>query len=66
LDDSCQQDIAADGGFSLGMVARFEPILRERGAAAYRELVWEAEMIGQAPYLAVEAAGRHRHWLLLR
>ena len=54
---SCQQDIAADGAFSLGMLARFEPTLRERGAAAYRELFWEAGMIGQALYLAAEAAG---------
>ena len=53
---SCQQDIAADGAFSLGMLARFEPVLRERGAAAYRELFWEAGMIGQALYLAAEAA----------
>ncbi len=54
---SCQQNIAADGAFSLGMLARFEPILRERGAASYRELFWEAGMIGQALYLAAEAAG---------
>jgi SagB-type dehydrogenase family enzyme len=54
---SCHQDIAADGAFSLGMLARFEPILRDRGAAAYRELFWEAGMIGQALYLAAEAAG---------
>jgi SagB-type dehydrogenase family enzyme len=54
---SCHQDIAADGAFSLGMLARFEPVLRERGAAAYRELFWEAGMIGQALYLAAEAAG---------
>ena len=54
---SCQQDIAADGAFSLGMLARFEPVLRERGAEAYRELFWEAGMIGQAIYLAAEAAG---------
>jgi SagB-type dehydrogenase family enzyme len=54
---SCQQDIAADCAFSLGMLARFEPVLRERGAAAYRELFWEAGMIGQALYLAAEAAG---------
>ena len=54
---SCHQDIAADGAFSLGMLARFEPSLRERGAAAYRELFWEAGMIGQALYLAAEAAG---------
>ena len=54
---SCHQDIAADGAFSLGMLARFEPVLRERGASAYRELFWEAGMIGQALYLAAEAAG---------
>jgi SagB-type dehydrogenase family enzyme len=54
---SCQQDIAADSAFSLGMLARFEPVLRARGAAAYRELFWEAGMIGQALYLAAEAAG---------
>jgi hypothetical protein len=54
---SCQQDIAADGAFSLGMLARFEPVLRERGAAAWRELFWEAGMIGQSLYLAAEAAG---------
>jgi SagB-type dehydrogenase family enzyme len=54
---SCHQDIAADGAFSLGMLGRFEPLLRERGPAAYRELFWEAGMIGQALYLAAEAAG---------
>ena len=54
---SCRQDIAADGAFSLGMLARFESTLRERGASAYRELFWEAGMIGQALYLAAEAAG---------
>jgi SagB-type dehydrogenase family enzyme len=54
---SCHQGIAADGAFSLGMLARFDSILRERGAAAYRELFWEAGMIGQALYLAAEAAG---------
>jgi len=54
---SCHQDIAGDGAFSLGMLARFEPTLRERGAAAYRELFWEAGMIGQTLYLAAEAAG---------
>jgi nitroreductase len=39
------------------MLSRFEPTLRERGAGAYRELFWEAGMIGQALYLAAEAAG---------
>jgi nitroreductase len=54
---SCGQDIAADGAFSLGMLARVAPVLQERGAAAYRELFWEAGMIGQSLYLAAEAAG---------
>jgi len=54
---SCHQDIAADGAFSLGMLARFESVLRDRGATAYRELFWEAGMIGQSLYLAAEAAG---------
>jgi SagB-type dehydrogenase family enzyme len=54
---SCGQDIAADSAFSLSMLARFEPPLRELGAPAYRELFWEAGMIGQALYLAAEAAG---------
>jgi nitroreductase len=39
------------------MLARFKPVLRERGAAAWRELFWEAGMIGQSLYLAAEAAG---------
>ena len=54
---SCQQDIAADGAFSLGMLAHFEPVLRECGASAWRQLFWEAGMIGQTLYLAAEAAG---------
>jgi SagB-type dehydrogenase family enzyme len=54
---SCHQDIAADGAFSLGMLTRFEPVLRERGPHAYRELFWETGMIGQCLYLAAEAAG---------
>jgi SagB-type dehydrogenase family enzyme len=53
----CHQNIAADGAFTLGMLARFEPVLRECGVSAYRELFWEAGMIGQALYLAAEAAG---------
>lgn len=54
---SCHQNIAADSAFSLGMLAQFAPSLRERGAPAYRELFWETGMIGQALYLAAEAAG---------
>jgi hypothetical protein len=54
---SCNQDIAEDGFFSLGMLARFDAPLRERGEWVYRRLFWEAGMIGQVLYLEAEAAG---------
>ncbi|MEO5340756.1 MAG: SagB/ThcOx family dehydrogenase [Magnetococcus sp. MYC-9] len=53
---SCQQEIAADGVFSLGMVGEFEAALA-RGPWAYRQLFWEAGMLGQVLYLEAEAAG---------
>jgi SagB-type dehydrogenase family enzyme len=53
---SCHQDIAADGAFSLGMLAEFrDPILA--GAFWYRRLFWEAGVLGQVLYLEAEAAG---------
>ena len=54
---SCHQEIAADGFFSLGMIARFEPALREHGAPFYKRLFWETGLIGQVLYLEAEAAG---------
>ena len=54
---SCAQDIAADGCFSLGMLAEFDAALAEDGPAAYRRLFWEAGAIGQSLYLEAEAAG---------
>jgi SagB-type dehydrogenase family enzyme len=54
---SCDQDIAGDGFFSLGMLARFEQPLREQGEWFYRRLFWETGMIGQVLYLEAEAAG---------
>ena len=54
---SCGQDIAADGCFSLGMIAEFERPLAERGAWMYPRLFWECGMIGQVLYLEAEAAG---------
>ena len=54
---SCNQDIAEDGFFSLGMLARFESSLEKRGDAFYRRLFWEAGMVGQVLYLEAEAAG---------
>ena len=54
---SCDQDIAADGFFSLGMIARLERSLSDRGEWFYRRLFWECGMIGQVLYLEAEAAG---------
>jgi nitroreductase len=53
---SCQQDIAADSAFSLGMLAEFDAALEE-GPWAYRRLFWESGLIGQTLYLEAEAAG---------
>jgi SagB-type dehydrogenase family enzyme len=54
---SCDQDIAADGFFSLAMVAEFDGSLQTFGASFYRHLFWEAGFVGQVLYLAAEAAG---------
>jgi SagB-type dehydrogenase family enzyme len=54
---SCDQDIAADGFFSLGMVAEFDASLREHGESFYRHLFWESGFVGQILYLEAEAAG---------
>ena len=54
---SCDQEIAADGFFSLGMLAEFDASLREHGASFYRNLFWESGVIGQVLYLEAEAAG---------
>jgi nitroreductase len=53
---SCQQAIAGDSAFSLGMLAEFEAGLAE-GPWVYRRLFWECGLIGQALYLEAEAAG---------
>ena len=54
---SCDQDIAEDGFFSLGMIARVESSLRERGESFYRRLYWECGLIGQVLYLEAETVG---------
>jgi nitroreductase len=54
---SCQQDIASDGCFSLGMIAQFEAPLATFGPWFYRRLYWECGLIGQVLYLEAEAAG---------
>lgn len=53
---SCHQAIAADSAFSLAMIAEFEKSL-EAGDWVYRQLFWEAGVLGQSLYLEAEAAG---------
>lgn len=52
---SCDQEIAADGAFSLGMLADVGD--HSCGAWWYRRLFWEAGVLGQVLYLEAEAAG---------
>ncbi len=54
---SCGQDIAGDGAFSFGMSADYMDSLTTYGAAFYRNLFWEAGMVGQVLYLEAEEAG---------
>lgn len=54
---SCQQAIAGDSAFSLGMLAEFEGRLRQGGAWWYPRLFWETGLLGQVLYLEAEAAG---------
>jgi hypothetical protein len=54
---SCDQAIAADGFFSLGMIAEFDASLETYGASFYRNLFWESGVVGQTLYLEAEAAG---------
>lgn len=39
------------------MVARFEPVLREKGAWMYPRLFWETGVLGQVLYLEAHAVG---------
>jgi SagB-type dehydrogenase family enzyme len=52
---SCHQDIAADGAFSLGMLAEYQNNLTS-SPWVYRQLFWEAGILGQVLYLEAEAA----------
>ena len=53
---SCHQDIAADGAFSLAMLADYAANL-EGTPWVYRQLFWETGILGQVLYLEAEAAG---------
>jgi SagB-type dehydrogenase family enzyme len=54
---SCGQDIAGDGAFSLAMLADYLDSLVAYGASFYRNLFWEAGLVGQVLYLEAEEAG---------
>jgi hypothetical protein len=54
---SCGQHIAGHGAFSLGMIADYMDSLTTYGAAFYRNLFWEAGMVGQVLYLEAEETG---------
>ncbi len=53
---SCHQEIAADGAFSLAMLAEYGNAL-QTSPWRYRHLFWEAGMLGHVLYLEAEAAG---------
>ena len=53
---SCGQKIAGDGAFSLAMIADYRDSLATYGAAFYRNLFWEAGMVGHLLYLEAEEA----------
>jgi hypothetical protein len=53
---SCHQAIAGDGCFALGMLSEFAPIV-SADPWRYRQLHWEAGLLGHALYLEAEAAG---------
>ena len=50
----CHQAIATDACFALGMVAEYESLIHEE-PWRYRQLHWEAGLLGQALYLEAEA-----------
>ncbi len=52
---NCHQAIARDGCFSLSMLSEFEPIV-QADPWRYRQLHWEAGLLGQVLYLEAEAA----------
>ncbi|MBF0629326.1 MAG: nitroreductase family protein [Magnetococcales bacterium] len=53
---SCHQEIASDGVLSLGMLTEF-PAGWEESPWIYRQLYWEAGVLGQVLYLEAEAVG---------
>ena len=54
---SCEQDIAADGAFTVAMLTEYRASLEQMGSWFYRPLYWETGVVGQVLYLEAEAAG---------
>ena len=52
----CGQAIASDACFGMGMIAEFEGLVRAE-PWRYKQLHWEAGLIGQVLYLESEALG---------
>jgi SagB-type dehydrogenase family enzyme len=53
---SCHQAIASDGCFALSMLSEFDATVRQN-PWRYRQLHWEAGLLGHVLYLEAEAAG---------
>lgn len=54
---SCNQDIAKDSAFSIGMLCRFAPTLEEHGSVAYKHLYHECGALGQMLYCEATTMG---------
>lgn len=54
---SCGQNIAGDGAFSMAMITDYKDSLAMYGRGFYRNLFWEAGMVGQVLYLEAEETG---------
>ena len=48
---SCNQDIASQSAFSLGMLVQFDKQIQKYGSHRYKELYWNCGAIGQQLYL---------------
>ena len=53
---SCHQAIASDGAFSVSMLAEYRNTVTDK-PWQYKQLFWEAGLIGQSLYLEAEAIG---------
>jgi hypothetical protein len=51
---SCNQAIAGDSAYSLGMLAHFDSVIRQ-DPSYYPRLFWETGLVGQVLYLESEA-----------